>query len=109
VEVTTGLAKEIFTVDAAVTPEASSEFRLSVVPPSDARSTVGVDAFAAIPEVRTSPEAAAITAAWRPTPPTLELTAFEMTEIGLVLTTSARWRPRAVFEDKKDPLPKPAR
>jgi hypothetical protein len=109
VEVTLGVAKEIFTVEAAVTAEASCVFWLSVVPASEARSTVGVAALAAMPEVRTSPEAAAITAAWRPTPPTLELTAFVMTEIGLVLTTSARWRPRAVFEDKKDPLPKPAR
>src|SRR6478672_10700225 len=59
---------------------------------AESRLTLASAAFAARPLVRTRPEAAAITAAWRPMPPALSLTALAMMAIELVLVTSARCR-----------------
>src|SRR3954462_10332842 len=70
------------TADSTSSAEAGAESRL----------TLASAAFAAMPLVRTRPEAAAMTAAWRPMPPALSLTAFAMTAIELVLVTSARCR-----------------
>ena len=50
---------------------------------------------AGTPKVSTRPDAAAMTAAWRPTDPAFEATAFEMDSNGLVRTGVARWRPNA--------------
>src|SRR5215207_7137055 len=60
----------------------------------DSRWTLVSAALAAIPLVRTRPEAAAITAAWRPTPEALSPTALAMTASELVFTAAARCRAR---------------
>src|SRR6185312_8036069 len=58
-------------------------------------SRTAVAPWAGTPSVSTRPEAAAMTAAWRPTEPALEETALEIDSNGLVRTGVARCRPRA--------------
>ena len=54
--------------------------------------TAGAEPWAGRPMERTSPEAAATTAAWRPTVPALEDTACDTVASGLERTGVARWR-----------------
>lgn len=92
VEVTSDFAKAIFTFAAAVTRRAVAALTFNVVEASETRVATGSVALAAIPLVSTRPDAAAMTAACRPTPPALELTALAMTAIEWVFGTSARCR-----------------
>src|SRR6476620_2669341 len=71
---------------------AAADWTSSVEAGADSRWTLVSAALAAIPLVSTRPEAAAITAAWRPMPPALSPTALAMTASELVLVTSARCR-----------------
>ena len=62
-------------------------------------------AWAGSPMLMIRPDAAAMTAAWRPTLPALEDTALEMAESGLTLTGAALWRPRVLLEDTTEASP----
>jgi hypothetical protein len=65
-------------------------------------------AFAAMLPVKASPDAARITAAWRPSPPALAVTARDADTNGFERPAAAR-RARVKRDDMKEPLPMPAR
>src|ERR687889_387930 len=65
-------------------------------------------AFAAMVPVKASPEAARSTAALRPSPPALAVTAREAEANGFERPAAAR-RAGVMREDMKEPLPMPAR
>ena len=79
-------------VEAAEIVAGAADWTSSVEAEVDSRWTLASAALAAIPLVRTRPEAAAMTAAWRPMPPALSPTALAITASELVLVTSARCR-----------------
>jgi len=54
-----------------------------------------------MPTLRISPDAAAITAAWRPTVPALAVTALDTEFNGFVRTVCARWRAEVLRVDTK--------
>src|SRR6478752_531533 len=89
VVLTTGRSKETVAVGAAVTASAVCAEPDSV----DAETPAVVSAaFAGRPMLRIRPDAAATTAAWRPTVPAFALTALDTASRGLVRTVCARWR-----------------
>ncbi len=109
-EATAGRSKLIVAVDAAVTTLVGPSVTVSAtVAGLESRWTGVSAAWAAMEPVRTRPEAAAMTAAWRPAPDALLATALEMEMNGLGRTLSALRRPRRMREDMKEPLPMPAR
>ncbi|MCU1573248.1 MAG: hypothetical protein JWO93_1330 [Micrococcaceae bacterium] len=56
-------------------------------------------ACAGRPTLRIRPDAAAMTAAWRPTVPAFADTALDSVVSALALPTAARWRPKVLFGD----------
>ncbi len=109
-EATAGRSKLMVAVERAVTTlVGASEAVSATVAGLESRWAGASAAWAATEPVRTSPEAAAITAAWRPAPEALLATALEMEMNGLGRTLSALRRPRRMREDMKEPLPMPAR
>src|SRR3954447_1915699 len=89
VVLTTGRSKETVAVGAAVTARAAWAEPDSVEAETPAVVSAAV---AGRPMLRMSPEAAATTAAWRPTVPAFALTALDIASKGLVRTVCARWR-----------------
>ncbi len=109
-EATAGRSKLMVAVERAVTTLVGASEAVSATVAGLASRWTGASAACAATEpVRTSPEAAAITAAWRPAPEALLATALEMEMNGLGRTLSALRRPRRMREDMKEPLPMPAR
>src|SRR6478609_2806073 len=89
VVLTAGRSKETVAVGAAVTARAVCADPDSVEAETPAVVSAAV---AGRPMLRMRPDAAATTAAWRPTVPAFALTALDTASRGLVRTVCARWR-----------------
>src|SRR5688572_19911706 len=99
--VTAGRSNETVAVGAAVTASCAAW------DPDSAEAeipTLASAALAGMPTLRTRPEAAATTAAWRPTVPALALTALDTAPSGFLRTVCARWRAELWREDTKGSL-----
>ncbi|AOY73834.1 hypothetical protein ARZXY2_4335 (plasmid) [Arthrobacter sp. ZXY-2] len=90
---TTGRSKAIWTVASALRGACTWLASSRVEVGSASRWAGASAAWAAMPLVKTRPDAAAMTAAWRPTPPALSATDLDRTARALVWTGTARRRP----------------